>query len=200
MDNDWCTICDKHVDVPGKLYCSQACRERDAGYTSSDSCSSSNSGWLTDASTRYSSSSSLASSFGSSPCLATGRPHLVLSPTAHASGFNLGTSPPLKPVLTLPDVVRRTLPPSPSRFTVETLNGSPATPPRLPRAGGLRRTTTTSTRAAGGMAGMMMPGHPHTSRPTSAGYAAAERIRPTFYVGSPDSDNSALNRATPLLA
>ncbi|ORY01474.1 hypothetical protein K493DRAFT_312428 [Basidiobolus meristosporus CBS 931.73] len=29
MDSDWCTVCGKHVEVSGQLYCDLSCRQKD---------------------------------------------------------------------------------------------------------------------------------------------------------------------------
>ncbi|KAK9728768.1 hypothetical protein K7432_000800 [Basidiobolus ranarum] len=29
MDSDWCTVCGKHVETPGQLYCNSVCRKKD---------------------------------------------------------------------------------------------------------------------------------------------------------------------------
>ncbi|KAK9760126.1 hypothetical protein K7432_016164 [Basidiobolus ranarum] len=29
MDSDWCTVCGKHVETSGQLYCNQTCRQKD---------------------------------------------------------------------------------------------------------------------------------------------------------------------------
>ncbi|RKP26280.1 hypothetical protein SYNPS1DRAFT_21922 [Syncephalis pseudoplumigaleata] len=37
MDTDWCVVCDRHVDVPGSLYCTEVCRWKDSSsYTFND--------------------------------------------------------------------------------------------------------------------------------------------------------------------
>ncbi|KAJ1905521.1 hypothetical protein IWQ60_012267, partial [Tieghemiomyces parasiticus] len=30
MDLDWCVVCDRHIDTPGSLYCTEVCRWKDS--------------------------------------------------------------------------------------------------------------------------------------------------------------------------
>ncbi|KAI8052836.1 hypothetical protein BDF22DRAFT_655552 [Syncephalis plumigaleata] len=140
MDNDWCTVCDKHVDVPGKLYCSQACRDSDIGDAYSEN------GWHTDCSTRYGSSVSLASSIDSS--------HSSLA------GFATCTQQPWSTTTTTKAITTGNN--NHNKHVTTTTASSYASPPMHNKTiiantnavdqGRLRRTTTTSTRMAGGMA------------------------------------------------
>ncbi|KAI9594974.1 hypothetical protein BDF19DRAFT_88050 [Syncephalis fuscata] len=228
MDNDWCTVCDKHVDVPGKLYCSQACRDSDIGDAQSEN------GWHTDCSTRYGSSVSLASSVDST--------HSLMGPTHNWVAFSSSSTTasssiqnkavesrfkwnsmssslsPLQPVLTTAvKATTATTTTNMSRFKVETisadsfsemshsLNKSTAATKNA-NGGKLRRTTTTSTRASGGMAGqytkeMQKVGRLEStllSTASSASNVSSEyRTRPTFFLGSPTSmTTSTANAAT----